>query len=64
MRFDEPDCEIVPVGCVLTMVGTGSEMNAGIGYYERKERSMKIGHVFEDEKIMPKIFYLESYVLH
>ena len=29
VRFDEPDCEIVPVGCVLTMVGTGSEMNAG-----------------------------------
>ena len=29
LRFEEPDCEIVPVGCVLTMVGTGSEMNAG-----------------------------------
>ena len=29
VRFDEPTCEIVPVGCVLTMVGTGSEMNAG-----------------------------------
>ena len=23
IRFEEPDCEIVPVGCVLTMVGTG-----------------------------------------
>ena len=29
VRFEEPDCEIVPVGCVLTMVGTGSEMNGG-----------------------------------
>ena len=29
VRFEEPDCEIVPVGCVLTMAGTGSEMNAG-----------------------------------
>ena len=29
VRFEEPTCEIVPVGCVLTMVGTGSEMNAG-----------------------------------
>ena len=29
VRFEEPSCEIVPVGCVLTMVGTGSEMNAG-----------------------------------
>ena len=26
IRFEEPTCEIVPVGCVLTMVGTGSEM--------------------------------------
>ena len=24
VRFEEPDCEIIPVGCVLTMVGTGS----------------------------------------
>ena len=23
IRFEEPDCEIVPVGCVLTMVWTG-----------------------------------------
>ena len=29
VKFDEPTCEIIPVGCVLTMVGTGSEMNAG-----------------------------------
>lgn len=29
VRFEEPDCKTVPVGCVLTMVGTGSEMNAG-----------------------------------
>lgn len=29
LRFEEPTCKIVPVGCVLTMVGTGSEMNAG-----------------------------------
>ncbi len=23
LKFEEPDCGIVPVGCVLTMVGTG-----------------------------------------
>lgn len=28
IRFEEPSCETLPVGCVLTMVGTGSEMNA------------------------------------
>ena len=29
LRFEEPTCEILPVGCILTMAGTGSEMNAG-----------------------------------
>lgn len=29
LRFEEPSCKTLPVGCVLTMVGTGSEMNAG-----------------------------------
>lgn len=28
-RMEDVDCEIVPVGTVLTMVGTGSEMNGG-----------------------------------
>lgn len=28
VRSEDVDCEIVPVGCVLTMAGTGSEMNA------------------------------------
>lgn len=56
-RFEEPDCEIVPVGAVLTMTGTGSEMNAGavITYPEKK---LKIGHVFADENIMPKFSIL------
>ncbi|MCI8665152.1 MAG: iron-containing alcohol dehydrogenase [Dorea sp.] len=57
VRFEEPDCEIVPVGAVLTMAGTGSEMNAGavITYPEKK---LKIGHVFADENIMPKFSIL------
>src|SRR5699024_6339752 len=29
LKMQEPDCRIIPVGCVLTMVGTGSEMNGG-----------------------------------
>ncbi len=57
IRFDEPDCEIVPVGCVLTMVGTGSEMNTGSVITHPKEK-LKIGHVFEDENIMPKFSIL------
>ncbi|MBS6922242.1 MAG: iron-containing alcohol dehydrogenase [Lachnospiraceae bacterium] len=56
-RFEEPVCEIVPVGVVLTMVGTGSEMNTGavITYPKKK---LKIGHVFTDERIMPKFSIL------
>lgn len=57
VRFEEPECEIVPVGCVLTMVGTGSEMNAG-AVITNRETKHKIGHVFADERIMPKFSIL------
>lgn len=55
--FEEPTCETIPVGCVLTMVGTGSEMNAGSVITNHKSK-LKIGHVFADEKIMPKFSIL------
>ncbi len=55
--FEEPDCEVIPVGCVLTMVGTGSEMNAGSVITNTAEK-LKIGHVFADENIMPKFSIL------
>ena len=57
LRFEEPDCETLPVGCVLTMVGTGSEMNAGAVITNHKTKQ-KIGHVFADEKIMPRFSIL------
>lgn len=57
IKFEEPSCEIVPVGCVLTMVGTGSEMNAG-SVITNTETKQKIGHVFADEKIMPRFSIL------
>lgn len=57
IRFEEPDCEIIPVGCVLTMVGTGSEMNAG-SVITNQETKQKIGHVFASETIMPKFSIL------
>lgn len=57
LKFEEPDCEIVPVGCVLTMVGTGSEMNAG-AVITNRETKLKIGHVFADEAIMPRFSIL------
>ena len=55
-RFEEPDCEIVPVGCVLTMAGTGSEMNGG-AVITNHATKQKIGHVFGDE-VMPKFSIL------
>lgn len=57
IRFEEPECEIIPVGCVLTMVGTGSEMNAG-AVITNRETKQKIGHVFADENIMPRFSIL------
>lgn len=57
LKFEEPSCEIIPVGCVLTMVGTGSEMNAG-AVITNHDAKLKIGHVFADEKIMPKFSIL------
>ena len=57
VRFEEPDCETLPVGCVLTMVGTGSEMNAG-AVITNPHTKQKIGHVFRDEKIMPRFAIL------
>ena len=48
IRFEEPTCKIVPVGCVLTMVGTGSEMNGG-SVITNHAQKLKIGHVFGEE---------------
>ena len=56
IRFEEPSCEIVPVGCVLTMAGTGSEMNGG-SVITNHEAKLKIGHVFSDD-VMPKFSIL------
>ena len=58
LRFDEPTCEVVPLGCVLTMVGTGSEMNAG-AVITNREQKLKIGHVFADESVMPRFSVLD-----
>ncbi len=57
VRFEEPDCDIIPVGCVLTMAGTGSEMNAGSVITNEKTKQ-KIGHVFASEAVMPRFTIL------
>ena len=56
VRYEEPDCKILPVGCVLTMAGTGSEMNAG-AVITNPALKLKRGHVFGQD-VMPKFSVL------
>lgn len=58
LKFEDVDAdtEIVPVGCVLTMVGTGSEMNGG-AVITNHESKLKIGHIFGD-RVFPKFSIL------
>ncbi len=51
-----PSCKIVPVGAVLTMVGTGSEMNGGSVITNHKA-GFKIGKVF-GSNVFPKFTIL------
>lgn len=58
LRFEDVamDTKIIPVGCVLTMVGTGSEMNGGAVITNHTQK-LKIGHVF-GENVFPKFSIL------
>ena len=56
LRMEDVDNDIIPVGCVLTMVGTGSEMNGG-SVITNHEQKLKIGHVFGDN-VFPKFSIL------
>lgn len=56
LRMEDVDNKIIPVGCILTMVGTGSEMNGG-SVITNTESKLKIGHVF-GENVFPKFSIL------
>lgn len=56
LRMEEVDNPIIPVGCILTMSGTGSEMNGG-SVITSHEQKRKIGHVFGDN-VMPRFTIL------
>lgn len=56
LRMEKPSDRIIPVGCVLTMVGTGSEMNGGSVITDTAS-GLKIGHVFGTE-VMPRFSIL------
>lgn len=52
----EPDQKLIPVGAILTMAGTGSEMNGG-SVITNHQQKLKIGKVFGTE-LMPKFAIL------
>ncbi len=56
LRMEDVDNPIIPVGCILTMVGTGSEMNGGSVITNPASR-LKIGHVFGPD-VFPKFSIL------
>lgn len=48
VRYEEPNTKITPIGAILTMSGTGSEMNGG-AVITNEETKEKHGHVFGAE---------------
>lgn len=56
LKMEEPSCRLVPVGSVLTMVGTGSEMNGG-SVVTNPAQGLKIGKVF-GPAVFPKFAIL------
>lgn len=56
LHMEDVDNEIIPVGCVLTMAGTGSEMNGGAVITNHAQK-LKIGHVF-GANVFPKFSIL------
>lgn len=57
LRMEQVSNRIIPVGCVLTMAGTGSEMNGG-SVITNTEAKLKIGRVFNDA-VFPRFSILD-----
>ncbi len=62
LKMEDVDNKILPVGCVLTMVGTGSEMNGG-SVITNHTTKLKIGHVF-GENVFPKFSILNPVITY
>lgn len=56
LKQEECTCKVIPVGSILTMVGTGSEMNGG-AVITNTEQKLKIGKVF-GTNVYPKFSIL------
>ena len=57
MDWEDITNEVLPVGCILTMVGTGSEMN-NCSVITNTEKTLKLGRIF-DERSYPKFTILD-----
>lgn len=62
LQMENPENEIVPVGAVLTMVGSGSEMNGG-AVITNTQMKMKIGKVF-GPAVFPKFSIMNPKVTY
>ena len=58
VELKDPTCEVVKLGAVLTMVGTGSEMNTGSVITNTKEK-LKLGHAFSNPDVFPRFAFLD-----
>ena len=56
IRHERTISHVIPVGCILTMTGTGSEMNSG-AVITNESMKQKIGHTF-DESVFPQFSIL------
>ena len=57
VNMEDPDSDIIPVGDILTMSGTGSEMNAG-SVITNPDEKLKIGHVF-GSNVIPRFAIID-----
>ena len=56
-NMDYVDNEVVPIGAILTMTGTGSEMNSG-SVITNEDKMLKIGRVFPMHNLAPRFAIL------
>ena len=56
-NWEEVTNEVLPIGCILTMVGTGSEMN-NCSVITNTEKTSKLGRIFDDRSY-PKFTILD-----
>lgn len=62
-RMEKISCQVIPIGAVLTMAGTGSEMDGGMVITNPKEK-MKLGHNFTDIRVFPRFAIMDPKITY